>query len=142
AAAAWRGFAGDSVRACVLGLAALALAWAVRRQRLSVRLASAGALALLLIELWPVSGRVMLPTLGEPAQRDAELGKDDVVEFLEKAGPPGTFRVIPIQEFKSNRYSGFAIATVGGYNAAKPRIIQDLLEKSDTNPPAPVWWRL
>ncbi len=139
---AWNGFAGDLVRACALGLAALALAWAVRRRRLSAAVASTGVLVLLLIELWPVSTRVMATALGEPSQRDAELGKDDVVEFLEKAGPPGSFRVIPFQEFKSNRYSGFAIATVGGYHAAKPRIVQDLLERSETNPPMPTWWPL
>jgi hypothetical protein len=139
---AWRGFAGDVTRGALLGLLALALAWSARRRRLSAPLASVGVLVLLLIELWPVSGRVMLPTIGEASQRDQELGRDDVVEFLEKAGPPGTFRVIPLQEFKTNRYSGFGLATVGGYHAAKPRIVQDLLGRSDPNPPDATWWRL
>jgi len=74
-----------------------------------------------------VSGRVMQAAIGTPVQRNEELGRDDVVEFLEHAGPPGTFRILPAREFQNNRYSAFAIASVGGYHAAKPRLIQDLL---------------
>ena len=137
---AWRGFSGDFMRACALGLASLGLAWAVRGRRVPVPVASAGVLVLLLIELFPVSGRVMQPAVGEPAQRDAQLGRDDVVEFLEQAGPAGSFRILPFQEFQSNRYSGFAIPSLGGYHAAKPRLAQDLIEHQATQSPA--WWRL
>ena len=44
-------------------------------------------LALLLVELWPVSGRVMMPAIGDPVPHNMELGRDHVVGFLEKAGP-------------------------------------------------------
>ena len=137
---AWRGFSGDFMRAAALGLASLGLAWAVRGRKLSVRVASAGVLLLMMIELFPVSGRVMQPAIGEIAQRDAGLGRDDVIEFLEKAGPQGSFRIIPFQEFQNNRYSGFAIASVGGYHAAKPRLAQDMIEHHA--PESPSWWRL
>ena len=89
AAIAYRGFIADLLRVSFIGLLGLALAWAVRRGRMPVGLATAGVLALLLIELWPVSGRVMSTALGDPAQRNQELGKDDVVEFLQRQGNAG-----------------------------------------------------
>jgi len=128
AAIAYGGFVSDLGRACLLAFGALALGWLVRTRRIPVAGASLGVLALVLIELWPVSGRVMAPVIADPVVRDRTLGRDDVVEFLEQAGPPGSFRVLPVQEYQSNRYSGFGIATVGGYHAAKPRIFQDLFD--------------
>jgi hypothetical protein len=91
-------------------------------------------------ELWPVSGRVMLPTIGEVQQRTVEAGRDDVVEFLEKQGPSEDYRIVPLAEFQNNRFSGFAIASVGGYHAAKPAAIQDFLAAQLQSDPA--WWRL
>ena len=137
---AWHGFAADFMRGAALGLASLGLAWAVSGRKLSARMASAGVLVLMLIELFPVSGRVMQPAVGDLVRGEAALGRDDVVEFLEKAGPQGSFRIIPFQEFQNNRYSGFAIASVGGYHAAKPRLAQDLIEHRA--PETPAWWRL
>jgi hypothetical protein len=133
-------FVGDLGRACVLGLLALGAAWLARRGRLPSAVASVAVLALLLIELWPVSGRVMKPTIGDVTQRSAEAGRDDVVQFLEKAGPPGSFRILPIDEYQSNRFAGFAIATVGGYQPAKPRRFQDFFEAGLVD--NPMWWRL
>lgn len=140
AAVAYGDFIGDAARACAFGLAAVGLAWLARGRRLPVSLATAGVLLLCLGELWPVSGRVMQIALGDPVQRNLELGRDDVVDFLEKAGQPGSFRILPTQDFQSNRYSGFAIASLGGYHAAKPRLFQDFLDAKLTDSPA--WLRL
>jgi hypothetical protein len=125
---AYERYVPDLGRACLLGLAALGLAWLVRAGRVPVTLASIGMLALMLIELWPVSGQVMKPVIGEKQVAAADAGRDDVVEFLEKAGPVGSFRVLPREEFMSNRYAGFSIATVGGAHAAKTKLIQDYLD--------------
>lgn len=137
---AYARYVADLGRACVLGLAALGLVGLARARRLSVSLASLGLLAVMLIELWPVSGSVMKPVIGETQAASAENGRDDVVEFLEKAGPVGSFRILPFEEFSSNRYAGFAIASVGGAHAAKTRLIQDLIEADGPN--NPVWLRL
>jgi len=129
AALAYGGFIGDLGRAGLLGLLALGVAWLARRAKLSAAAASIALLVLLLVELWPVSGRVMESALGDPVQRNLEIGRDDVIDFLEKAGPPGSFRILPPEfEFQSNRYAGFGIASLGGYHAAKPRLVQDFLE--------------
>ncbi|MGH7731180.1 MAG: hypothetical protein ACRENJ_08025, partial [Candidatus Eiseniibacteriota bacterium] len=125
---AYQRYVADLTRGSLLGLAAVGLAWLARSGRGSVSVLSMGMLALLLIELWPVSGQVMKPVIGERQAASTETGRDDVVEFFEKAGPVGSFRILPREEFASNRYAGFAIASVGGAHAAKPRLIQDLLE--------------
>ena len=125
---AWEGFVSGLWRAGLLGLLVLGTAWLAHRRRLPARLATAAALVLLLAELWPVSGRVMAPVIGEVAPRRLDAGRDDVVESLERAGPPGTFRILPLQEFATNRYAGFGIASVGGNHPAKLQLIQDFLD--------------
>ena len=125
---AYQAWVGDLGRAGLLGLLAVGLAWFAARGRLSAAVASAGVVLLAMIELWPISGRVMQPVIGDPVQRNLEIGRDDVVDFLEKAGPPGTFRVLPVDEIMSNRYAGFHVASIAGYHAAKPRLFQDVLD--------------
>ena len=140
AEAAFRGFIGDLVRVALLGLGATAAALLTMRRRLSATIASLIVLALLLAELWPVSGQVMAPVIGPRTPRVLDQGRDDVVEFLEKAGPPGTFRVLPLAEFQNNRFAGFAVASIGGYHAAKPRLFQDLVDRRALE--NPYWMRL
>jgi hypothetical protein len=140
AGAAYQGFVGDLVRACLLGLLGVGLALLAARRKVGAGWASVGALALLLVELWPVSQRVMAPVLGPRAPAAPGEDKDDVIEFLEKAGPPGSFRVLPLAEFQSNRFAGFEVASLGGYHAAKPRLFQDLMDARALDSPA--WWRL
>lgn len=147
---AYRGFVSDLGRASLLGLLGLGAAWLAVRGRLSATLASVAVLVLLLGDLWPVSGRVMKTAVGPAVQRSLDAGRDDVTEFLEKQGPPGSFRILPspfedpnvfLAEFQTNRYAGFGISTVGGYHAAKPRLVQDLLD-TDYHRTSPIWWRL
>jgi len=126
---AWQDFVSGLGRACLLGLLALGVAWFARRGRPPALLATGAVLVLLLFDLWHPSARVMGPAVGDLARRNLDNGRDDVVEFLEKVGPPGTFRVFAADEFQSNRYAGFGIATIGGYHAAKPRLFQDLLDR-------------
>lgn len=132
ARAAFAAFMGDLGKVAFLGLVVVGIGWFARRGQFPVALASVIVLVLLMVEIWPVSRRVMQPTLEEFVARDVNAGRDDVVEFLEKAGPPGSFRVFfPESElFRDNRLAGFGIATLGGYHAAKPKLFQDLLENN------------
>src|SRR5262245_35972892 len=128
AEAAFRGFVGDLMRVSFLGLLAITAGWLALRRKLPAAFASLLALVLLLIELWPVSGEVMSPVIGPRVPQVLDQGRDDVVQFFEKAGPPGTFRVWPIEEIQSNRLAGFGVASIGGYQGAKARLYQDLVE--------------
>jgi hypothetical protein len=128
AEAAWQEFWGSFIRACLLGLVASGVAWLARSGRATTA-ATALALGLIAIELMPVSGRVMGTAIGDPPPRDLEIGRDDVVDFLQKQGDAGTFRIAPLDEVTSNRYAGFGIASIFGYNAAKTRLYQDFFDQ-------------
>jgi hypothetical protein len=134
-------FAGDLMRAGLLGLIAIAAAWLVLQRRVSITLATGVALAALLVELWPVSGRVMKPVIGETPANVLEVGRNDTVRWLEEALPASEYRIFPIDEFQSNRFAGFGIPSVGGYHPAKPRLVQDLLDTQEIFA-NPNWQRL
>jgi Bacterial membrane protein YfhO len=132
AAKAYAAFVSDLGRACLLGLLVVGVAWFARRRRLPALAATVLVLILLLFDLWAVSNKVMQRFIGNVEERNLESGRDDAIEFLEKAGPPGTFRVFVPEDFRSNRYAGFGIATLGGYHAAKTRLYQDFADKQLT----------
>ena len=135
---AYQAYVSDLGRAALFGLLTAGLVFLARRRKLPALLATALALGLLLVDVWPVSDAVMRPTIGQKEQNAVEIGRDDIVDFLQKQ--PGLWRFLPLTEFQSNRFAGFGIASIGGYHPAKPRMIQDLLEREVTsNLP---WWNL
>jgi hypothetical protein len=140
ASGAAQALAGDLVREGLLGLIAIAAAWLALRRRVSITLATGVTLAALLVELWPVSGRVMKPVIGDPPPDVMEVGRNDTVRWLETVAAPSEYRIFPIDEFQSNRFAGFGIPSLGGYHAAKPRLIQDLFDANVTA--SPRWQRL
>ncbi len=129
--AAFRGFIADLGKGAALGLLAIGAAWLAAKRKIPALLASAAVLILLLLEILPVSGRVMAPVIGDPTPRNQDAGRDDVVDFLAKQGPIGSFRILPLAEPLSNRYAGFGIASIDGYHAAKPRLFQDYQDRND-----------
>jgi len=132
ARAAFAAFAGDLGKVAFLGLAIVGMTWFARRGKFPVAVASIVALALLLVELWPVSRAVMQPTIGDAHTRDLDAGRDDVVEFLEKVAPPGEARVFTFEPelFMDNRLAGFGISTLGGRHSAKTKLFQDLMDSN------------
>ncbi len=130
ARAAFGAFTGDLAKAAFFGLAVVVIAWFARRGKFPVALASVVVLVLLLAELWPVSRAVMAPTIGDPVAHNLDAGRDDVIDWLEKAGSPGAFRVFyPEDEwFMDNRPAGFGISLLGGRHSAKTRLWQDLYD--------------
>ncbi|MBI5837410.1 MAG: YfhO family protein [Candidatus Eisenbacteria bacterium] len=97
------------------------------------------AAALLLFDLWRVDYRIISPPSAEvdarlrsslltpraDAVREIE-DEDDVVRFLK--ADSSLFRILPVEEISSNRYAGFGIASVGGYNPAKPQLYDEVLQ--------------
>jgi hypothetical protein len=82
----------------------------------------------------------MKPVIGDVPVDVLEVGRNDTVQFLESVAPASEYRIFPIDEFQSNRFAGFGIPSIGGYHAAKPRLMQDLLESGATAKPN--WQRL
>ncbi|MFI5370077.1 MAG: hypothetical protein ACHQ52_00870 [Candidatus Eisenbacteria bacterium] len=120
-------YVADLGRAAVLGLLAVGLAMLARRRTLSATIATCIALALVLVDVWPISDSVMRPAIGQKELNSLEAGRDDLVDWFTQH--PGLYRVLPLKEFVSNRFSGFGIQSLGGYHAAKPRIVQDLIDR-------------
>jgi hypothetical protein len=137
AASAFAAFSADMGKVVLVGLAVVALGWLAWRGRLGATIASVAMLGLLMFDLWPVSRQVMEPVIGDPVQRTLEQGRDDVVDFLERQGGWGSFRVV---EEQGNRLAGFGIGALNGYHAAKPRLYQDLADANVIN--SPTWLRL
>jgi len=132
ARAAFAAFTGDLGKVSFLGLVIVGMTWFTRRGKFPVALASVAVLALLLVELWPVSRAVMLPTIGDAHVRDLDTGRDDVVEFLEKVAPPGEARVFALELdlAMDNRMAGFGISMLGGRHSAKTKLYQDLVDSN------------
>ena len=57
----------------------------------------------------------------------------ELIEFLEKVGPPGTFRILTPDDPLTTRFAGYGIASLGGYHAAKPRLFQDFADLTAAN---------
>ncbi len=140
AQAAFQGFASDLGPVSFTGLSVVVIAWLARRGKLNASFASVLVLGALLFSLWPVGRRIMDPVIGNPMEKSLDYGRDDTVEFLEKAGPWGSFRVLAPYEQQPNRLAGFGIATLGGMHAAKPRLMQDLIDAQADG--KPIFWRL
>ncbi len=72
---------------------------------------------------------------------EAVLVPDGVVRFLQ--GEPGEFRVAPFVQlrdnphvFSSNHYTAFGLESIGGYQPAKLRIYDDLIQSGAVSTPA------
>ncbi len=104
------------------GLTLLALAL---RNRVRDTVFAAMVLVFTLADLWAVDFELNKP---EPRSRlDQYLAADHTARFL--SADTTLFRVLPAGRlFSENKLAAQGIQSVGGYHAAKPRVIQDILD--------------
>jgi hypothetical protein len=140
----YRDFVADLVRVSFFALVSLGGLFLMLRGRLAPAIAIGLVGVVTLFDLLPVDTRLMQGVLGAPRELSAASEKDDVVDFLlQRKQQEPEFRIFPVREFQSNRYAGFALASLGGYHAAKPRIYQAFLDADDRRAmQSPIAWRL
>jgi hypothetical protein len=131
ARAAWRMVVADVPRVALFAAAALVVTGLYAMGR-APRLVWVATLAItLLADLWVVDYKVINPVTGRPTDRAAQLGRDDVIDFLQK--DTSLYRIFPLDphDFGDNRYSAYRIASLGGYHAAKPVLYDTFLTKTE-----------
>jgi len=129
------GFWGDYVRfslyvICAAGITILFLGGKIRRD-----LFAAGLILLLIIDLFIVDARFIKPV--PYRSLDDGFRPDPTVAFLKQE--PGLFRVFPLggENFGNNAYAYHGIQSVGGYNAAKLKIYQTMIDSCFFKPVLP-----
>jgi hypothetical protein len=78
------------------------------------------------VDLVPIGREILAPVTAPREVLTRVTEPDPAVTFL--SAQPKPFRIYPLEEFRSNRFSTFGIASVGGYHAAKPRAYQEFLD--------------
>ena len=137
----YRGFHSDLVRVTALALVALGALFASLKGRIPAAWAIGIVGAITLVDLLPIDNRLMKDVIGPPTVLTAAGERDEVIDFLvQRKQAEGEFRVFPVREFQGNRYSGFALASLGGYHAAKPKLYQAFLDGKGIQ--SPIAWRL
>ncbi|MBD3162422.1 MAG: hypothetical protein GF346_08730 [Candidatus Eisenbacteria bacterium] len=122
-------FRGVAQGLLLLGVALAAVPVARRLPRPAGGLLLGG---ILMLDLLVIDAKFL--SLEEPERIEATVAATPEIEFLQ--GQPQPFRILPIDEFGSNRFVAFDLATIGGYQPAKLRIYQDLIERDLlTRPP-------
>ncbi len=133
--AAAEGVAGECLRMVkrdvlivgLIGFAGFACVHLYLRRKLPIVALLAVLACLTLVDLWRVNTRIFTPMIGEPSSVSAERYRDDTIDFLQS--DTSLYRVFPLgRDFSDNRYSGFGIANVGGYHAAKPVIYEKFFD--------------
>ncbi|MEP7027375.1 MAG: hypothetical protein ABI960_02160, partial [Candidatus Eisenbacteria bacterium] len=141
--AGYRAMASDLLRVSFLALVGLGALFATLRSWIKPGIAIAIVGVVTMFDLLPIDTRLMQDVLGSPTVLTAAAERDDVIDYLVAQKKQGEFRVFPVREFQSNRYAGFALASVGGYQAAKPRLYQSFLDAdSGRAVQSPIAWRL
>jgi hypothetical protein len=90
------------------------------------RPAGAALLGLILVvDLWIVGAKFL--EYGDKGIVEETIRPTADIDLLKRQS--GLFRVLPLDDFASNRYAAFRIASAGGYQPAKLRIYQDLIDQ-------------
>jgi hypothetical protein len=120
-----RRFHRDLIQSLVLlGLGA-GLGWLALGRRVRGEVLVGGLAVLSATDLGPIDAAIMGPMIAPRSALEPAAEPDSIARFL--LAQPGRFRILPIEEFATNRFATWGIASAGGYHAAKPILYQDLM---------------
>ncbi len=124
---AYKMAARDALKMVALVGVLLALVFAYVNRKLSATWLVVGAFVLLLVDLWPVSHRLLNP---QPKASEADYFRADrAVTFLKQQKE--LFRIFPVADRRPpNWYAYHFLQNIYGYHAAKLKIYQTLLEQT------------
>lgn len=95
------------------------------RKKMSVTMFSTAVMAILLIDIFIIDTKFVNPQPQRAAEEQAI--PDATVQYLKQQ--PGLFRIFPVGEhFGDNSFVYHTVQTIGGYNPAKLRIYQTMLD--------------
>ena len=102
-----------------------------RRGKLDGEIAVAILALLIVADLWEIDRKFYNPA--PKNQTEAVLVMDPVARFLKSQ--PGDYRIAPLSRFDSspNRYAAFGLESILGYQPAKLRLYDDLLQSGAMN---------
>lgn len=128
---AWALVGGDVPRVTVLAVAMLLASGFFALRKLPRTAWMTILVVAVLADLWVVDRKLIAPVEGHKGDRSASIASDDVIEFLTQQ--PGQFRIFPMdgRDFGDNKYSGYRLASIGGYHAAKPLLYDKLYTASN-----------
>ncbi|HFE52221.1 MAG TPA: hypothetical protein ENK07_02190, partial [Bacteroidetes bacterium] len=131
---AYKMAARDALKMVLLVAALLALVFTYLNRRLSATWLVVGAFVLLLVDLWPVSHKLLNPQ--QKASEADYFRADRAVTFLKQQ--KDLFRIFPVADTRPpNWYAYHFLQNIYGYHAAKLRIYQTLLEQTKIADRAP-----
>jgi hypothetical protein len=118
-------FQGDLVKGLVLLTLGAGLGFLAVGKRVRGEILVGGLAVLAAVDLGPIDAVIMGPMVAPRSALELPSDPDPIGRFL--LAQEGRFRILPIEEFATNRFATWGIASAGGYHAAKPILYQNFM---------------
>ncbi|MGD8395272.1 MAG: YfhO family protein [Candidatus Eiseniibacteriota bacterium] len=116
----------DTVRSLALVTLAAAGGVLLLRRKVPAPVYLGGVTLLIAFDLVPIDRTILEPVTQPRAVLERVTQPDAATRFLAARHADASFRIMPLEEFSSNRFATFGLPSVGGYHAAKPAVYQEL----------------